>query len=288
MIFTFESLFGEEDRPRIAATSSRHNRKFASHTHTFYEMVYVLNGFTLHLSGTHATLLAAGDMFILPPGVEHTYVNAYRNGVLNFIFCPEDFADAFDAEDSLPGIKPLLTHPRDTEPVVVHVDISERRSVESIFEKICIERRERRPGWRTALRMRMVSLLIKYSRLYAAQYSEKHALSGGYSYVLRILAYVEKNYASDITVSHLAEEIGLNADYMSRRFKAIMGLSPSEYVRKFRVAKAMELLCTTDQSVTSIASACGFSDVCLFSRVFKNTAGVTPLEFRRGGAADME
>jgi len=215
-------------------------------------------------------------------------VNAYRNGVLNFMFCPEDFADAFDAEDYLPCITPLLTQPHTAEPVVVHVDIAERRSVENSFEKICLERRERRAGWRTSLRMRMISLLIKYSRLYAVQYSEGHALNGGYSYILKILACVEKNYASDITMGHLAAAAGLNPDYMSRRFKAIMGISPSEYVRKFRVAKAMELLCSTDMSVTAIASACGFADVCLFSRVFKNCTGVTPVEFRRSGTADME
>lgn len=288
MIYTFETFFGEGDRPRIAASTSWHSNKVDTHSHTYYELVYVLSGFALHFCGAHSTLLTAGDMFIIPPGVEHSYVNPYRNGIVNFMFCPEDFIDAFDETDALPGLRELFSHNPPDAPVVLHVDIGERRSIENTFEKIKAERRERQAGWRTSLKMRMVSLLIKYSRLYAAQFSEKHTLNGGYSYVLLILEYVERNYAGDITMEDLAAVARLNPDYMSRKFKNLMGMSPSEYVRKFRVAKAMELLCTTDITVAGIASACGFSDVCLFSRVFKNVTGITPIEFRKNGAMDME
>ncbi|MGM9653410.1 MAG: helix-turn-helix domain-containing protein [Eubacteriales bacterium] len=289
MVYTFEEYFGEGDRPRISAYTSLHKGKVNFHTHTFHEMVYVLNGFSLHFCGGRTTLLTAGDMFIIAPGVEHSYANPYRNGVLNFMFCLEDFIDSFDPEDELPCIRALLSATPEADSPILHVDIAERRSIENTFEKIRLERRTRAPGWRTSLRMRMVSLLLKYSRMYETQYGKgAHSVSSGYSYVLRILQYVEKNYADDISMEQLAKAAGLNADYMSRRFKAAMGMSPSDYVRKFRVAKAMELLGTTDMTVAGIASACGFSDVCLFSRVFKNITGVTPVEFRKNGILDLE
>lgn len=288
MIYTFESFFGEGDRPRIAASTSWHTNKVDTHSHTFYELVYVLSGFALHFCGPRSTLLTAGDMFLIPPGVEHSYVNPYRNGIVNFMFCPEDFRDVFEEMDTMPGLRTAFSPFPSAAPMVLHVDISERRSIENAFEKIRTERRERQHGWRTSLKMRIISLLIKYSRLYDAQICSGHTLTGGYSYVLLILEYVEKNYTGDISMENLANAAGLNPDYMSRKFKSLMGLSPSEYVRKFRVAKAMELLCTTDMTVAGIASSCGFSDVCLFSRVFKNITGITPVEFRKNGAMDME
>jgi len=287
MIYTFETYFGDGDRPRIAASPSWHNHKMSAHSHTFCELVYVLAGFSLHVCGSHSTLLTAGDMFLIPPGVEHTYVNAYRNGVLNFMFCPEDLADVLDTEDELPGIRELFTGDNPGEPVILHVDIAERRSVQNTFDAIRAERSARHPGWRTSLKMRMASLLVRYSRLYAAHLSENQTVGGGYSYVLRILSYVEKNYMGDISVEQLAQVAGLNPDYMSRRFKSMMGITPSDYVRKFRVAKAMELLSGTDMTVTAVASRCGFSDVCLFSRVFKNVTGVTPVQFRKSGILDL-
>ena len=289
LIYTFEEYFSEGERPRISAYTALHKEKVNFHSHTFYEMVYILNGFSLHFCAGRTTLLTAGDVFIIPPGIEHSYANTYRNGLVNFMFCLEDFIDCFDPADELPCIRALLDPAPDMVPPILHVDISERRSFENAFEKIRLERRTRAPGWRTSLRMRMVSLLIKYARLYATQYEKNpRAIGDSCSYVLRILQFVEKNYASDISMEQLAIVVGLNPDYMSRRFKATMGMSPSEYIRKFRVAKAMELLSSTDMTVAGIASACGFSDVCLFSRVFKGVTGVTPVEFRKSGLLDLE
>ena len=68
---------------------------------------------------------------------------------------------------------------------------------------------------------------------------------------------------------------------MARRFKAVMNMSPSEYIRRFRVAKAMELLSDTDLPIAQIAAETGFSDISLFSRVFKNTVGLPPASYRK-------
>ena len=60
-----------------------------------------------------------------------------------------------------------------------------------------------------------------------------------------------------------------------------MAMTPAEYVRKFRVAKSMDLLKTTDMSVAEIAEVVGFSDISLYSRVFKQVIGVSPAAFRK-------
>lgn len=287
MIYTFGQFFGESDLPRIAVSTSFHTRRVEAHSHTFYELVYVLAGFTLHFCGGHAALLTPGDLFLVPPGVEHSYVNAYHNGVLNFMFCPEDFVGCLDGAESLPGLSALTDGEASADVsrlAFLHVDIADRRSIENTFEKIRAERRDRPEGWQASLRARMTLLLLKYARLYAAQESGRSVPGGGYSYVLQILEYVENHYTEEIRMEQLSALVGLNTDYMSRRFKEQLGMSPTEYIRKFRVARAMELLCTTTLRVTEIAEMSGFSDVCQFSRVFRQVAGVTPLEFRRSGA----
>ena len=288
MIYTFESFFGEGVKPRITAHTSHHVRKIAAHTHTYYELVYVISGFALHSCARRTTLLTAGDLFIIPPGVEHSYLNPYRNGVLNFAFCLEDFREMLHGEDTLPGLFELMEADESFEPVILHMDIADRRSVENAFEKIRQERQQKAPGWRTSLCARMMLLLTKYARLHAIQYGDqRRALAGGYSYILQILRYIEKNYTADITTEDLAEITGLNPDYMARKFKNTVGISPTEYIRKFRVAKAMEWLCSTDATVTEVALMCGFGDVCVFSRVFKNSTGISPTDFRKESHADL-
>ena len=70
-------------------------------------------------------------------------------------------------------------------------------------------------------------------------------------------------------------------DYVSKQFKNQLSMSPSEYMRKFRIAKSMELLKSTDLSVAEITEMTGFKDISIFSRVFKQTIGKSPLSFRK-------
>ncbi len=288
VLYTFVSFFGEELHPRIAAHTAHHATKAPPHDHDYYEMVYTVSGFSLHSCAHRTTLLTPGDLFIIPPGVEHSYLNPYKNSVLNFVFYLEDFGDMLNREDTLPELLTLIGTNRSFEPTILHVDISERRSFENAFEKISQERKEKPLGWRTSICARMILLLTKYARLHAQQYGDNaRLLAGGYHYILQILRYVEKNYAADITTADLAEITGLHPDYLARKFKGIVGISPAEYLRKFRVVKAMELLCSTDASITKVATMCGFSDVSVFSRIFKNSTDISPTDFRKSSTSDL-
>ena len=92
---------------------------------------------------------------------------------------------------------------------------------------------------------------------------------------------MDTHYSENITMNDLSAVAGLSPDYMARKFKSALHMTPSEYVRKFRIARAMELLCTTDLSVAEVARRTGFSDVSLFSRVFKQAVGLPPASYRK-------
>ena len=116
---------------------------------------------------------------------------------------------------------------------------------------------------------------------------ENKSHSGGdyYGYIYKILRYIDENFSRDISMNDLSEITGLSSDYMSRKFKEVLHMPPSEYLRKFRIARAMELLCTTDMSVTEVAEQTGFSDVSLFSRVFKQAVGIPPVSYKKNAGS---
>jgi AraC-like DNA-binding protein len=62
--------------------------------------------------------------------------------------------------------------------------------------------------------------------------------------------------------------------------KRFFGLTPSQYIAKNRIAAASVLLRETDQSVSDIASSCGYYDHSAFTRTFRKIAGVSPTQFR--------
>jgi AraC-like DNA-binding protein len=67
---------------------------------------------------------------------------------------------------------------------------------------------------------------------------------------------------------------------LSRRFKALMGRSPRQYLQETRIAQAKRKLVETRWPVTDIAYECGFADAAQFARLFKQTTGMTPSHYR--------
>ncbi len=285
-IFQTRTFFEESDSgtPEVAIFEAEHDGRVDSHTHEFYEVVYVVNGFTLHSSVGRMNMLVTGDLFFVRPGEEHSYINAYRTKLYNLIFTANELGSMLSELSALPGLDAMFCgdEPDNIGARLIHVGMNERHAVESALEKIKTERIARRTGWQSLIRAQLISFLIRYSRMYEGQWNHcSQSANDYYGYIYKILSYVNDNYARPITTSELAEITGLSPDYMSRKFKQALNMSPSEYVRRFRIARAMELLCTTDTPVAEVARMTGFSDISLFSRVFKQAVGLPPAAYRK-------
>jgi len=60
-----------------------------------------------------------------------------------------------------------------------------------------------------------------------------------------------------------------------------MHLSPQQFLLKFRITKASELLMNTTLSINTIAHSCGYTDPLAFSKTFKKVTGLTPTQYRK-------
>ena len=280
------------DGPVVAIVPAEHHGRIRAHSHEFFEIVYVVDGFTLHSSGGAINLLVAGDLFFVRPGEEHSYINAYQTKLFNLIFDAGELGTLAADLAKLPGLDEMLGEPSPEQESgeaqairLLHVPMHERRNIESALREIEGERESRRTGWECALRVRLAAFLLRYARMYADQWDRRTISADDYyGYVYKILAYVDTHYSENITMNDLSRVTGLSPDYMTRKFKSALHMTPSEYVRKFRIARAMELLCTTDLSVAAVAEQTGFSDVSLFSRVFKQAVGLPPASYRKNAA----
>jgi transcriptional regulator GlxA family with amidase domain len=98
--------------------------------------------------------------------------------------------------------------------------------------------------------------------------------------VKRALAYLHQNYARPLARWEIAEAVGASEDYLSRVFSRELGLSPWDYLNRYRIQRAKDLLRRTNDSIRSIAQQVGFKDQAYFSRVFRKQTGTAPNEFR--------
>lgn len=87
--------------------------------------------------------------------------------------------------------------------------------------------------------------------------------------------------AEGVSVARLAEECGLSRSYFTKAFKCSTGLSPHEWLMRMRVERAKELMLGSDEPLSQIGVACGFSDQPHFSRIFLRLAGASPSTWRR-------
>ncbi|MFG7960879.1 helix-turn-helix domain-containing protein [Pseudomonas aeruginosa] len=84
-----------------------------------------------------------------------------------------------------------------------------------------------------------------------------------------------------VSVARLAEECGLSRSYFTKAFKGSTGLSPHEWLMHMRVDRAKDLMLRSDESLSQISLACGFSDQAHFSRVFLRLTKASPSAWRR-------
>ncbi len=100
-------------------------------------------------------------------------------------------------------------------------------------------------------------------------------------YVEEALADIALRYAGDIGAESIASRLNISADHLSRLFKAATGITLGEYLTRYRVRRAMELLADPSVRIGEAADLCGYGDQRYFSTIFKKYTGMTPSEFRK-------
>ena len=120
-------------------------------------------------------------------------------------------------------------------------------------------------------------------RFMNAMFSEKDK---GNPYIRQALRYIADNYDQPLTLTMVAEKIGLSPSYFSTLFHTIVGVSFREHLCRVRVEESKRLLLSSRYSLTDIAMAVGFTDQSYYCKVFRRIMGLPPGRFR--GQIDKE
>jgi len=97
----------------------------------------------------------------------------------------------------------------------------------------------------------------------------------------KAMEFIAENYSRKIRVADMAAVCCLTTEQFARLFKKEYKYTPREYLKRFRIMMAKEMLIDTNTTVECIAFNVGFETVSLFNRLFKEIVGVPPSEFRR-------
>ena len=273
------------DAPPVRVMAAYHTSA-NRHDHDFFEMVYVTDGFCLQDAAGSVSLLMEGDLFILKPGVSHKYMGNRVTHIYNCVFQLDALGESLSELRALPGLDRLFSGDLSLNPPRLHLSLSERKTVRRMLANMCEECTNHPMGWHVRLAGQLSGLLVEYARAYQAHVGAAEE-SGLYStYVPQALSYIDSNYTrSDLTVQTIASQVGVTGDYLSRQFRQVTGIAVQEYLRRYRFARAMELL-QGERPVGEVAQAVGFGSLCHFSREFRKELGITPTQYRLQAGRD--
>ena len=98
--------------------------------------------------------------------------------------------------------------------------------------------------------------------------------------VRSVKAYIEQHYAERVTLSLAAQQIFVNASYLSKIFAEVESIGFADYLCQVRIEHAKELLKDYTLRIYEIAERVGYQDVKHFMKTFKKHEGMTPSEYR--------
>ncbi|WP_331872309.1 response regulator [Cohnella abietis] len=110
-------------------------------------------------------------------------------------------------------------------------------------------------------------------------YTKKHSKNG--KLIDSILASIAERLQDNITLREVANQFSFSPNYLGLLFKEETGKNFSDYIISLRMEKAQQLLVSTKLKIYEVSGQVGYRYLPYFSRQFRETTGMTPLEYRR-------
>ncbi len=229
-----------------------------------YQISVCTGGTGKFLCGGREHDVAEGDIFIFSPRVPHEYYPTSNKWQMYFTVFGGEGAE---------GISEYLRLERSE--VRSCPDQNTRSKITEICSGLC---RSQDAYEKSLLLYRLLGLVSSLAKnTYGAENIERKKID---KKIRPVVAFIEKNYKSPVSLDEMAELIDVSKSYLCRVFKQAYSITPVTFLLNYRISKAKQLLISTDMKVRLLAAECGFNDTSYFCMMFKKSEGMTPEEFR--------
>ena len=103
----------------------------------------------------------------------------------------------------------------------------------------------------------------------------------GYERLARAMELILSDPANPLTVAEIARRVGFSAYQLNGRLKSLLGITARQLLTKTRIDAASQLLRSTMLPIGDVAQQSGYCDQSAFTRQFRKTSGLTPMQYRR-------
>ena len=249
------------------------------HNHNFIEINYCADGCISEYIEGKELFLNSGDFLIMSSSVFHVSVpcagtTAYnvlmRTGFYNETILSMKELNPHDRLCADFGYAVFRGSPSDSVVGQIIAMLTSNEYDNSPYQCIVSENMAR-------LLLCKISEAVMNNRI-SAQYEQTRGFM--ISDISALIQYIDENYAH-ISLKTLSERFGYSSVQIQRIIKKQTGTTFCKYINSLRVSRAAHLLSETSTSISQIASVLGFSSHEYFSRMFKDSSGYSPSDYRR-------
>lgn len=279
----FPELSIEDSRDNIKIV--RHNRynPLFSHSHAFFEMIYVYKGHCQNTVEDKQLNMETGDICIIAPETKHTMgVYDDESLVFNIIIRKStfktEFIDLFN-DDTILSIffnKTLFSNNANS---YITFSAAKDEYLQSILKFLIVEGTKQDKYYTTTM-----DTLLRAAFCVMLRSSNEMMLSNTHitynQNVINILNHIQSNYKT-VTLEEVAEKFSYSPDYISKLIKIHTGLSFAQILQDIKFKKACKILASSNIKILDVCYAIGYNSVEYFTRKFKEIYGISPTEYRR-------
>lgn len=249
------------------------------HWHEELEIIYIENGQMQIRIPSGSFLLERGDCIILNSNILHYGAAVIECRLRSLVFSPALVAGSADLIFAKKYMQPLLACNRFSH---YFIRSGEKKDVTDWFHQGFDALLRDCYGYEFTVRESLSRIcLFLYGEFKPQAESQNVPLNQDNIRIRKMLAYIHKNFADDISLSEISGMADISERECLRCFRRTIQISPIQYLLKYRIMQgAGMLLGNPAESISEIASLCGFDSPSSFASIFKRFYNCTPREYR--------
>ena len=272
----------------ICTVESRPDDALAMHWHDEVEFQHIMNGHARITCCKKQISANRGDIIFINQSAEHQIMPAGNDTVtLRSIIIHPTFILGFDQSDLINKyITPVISNNTFHHLHISH-DSRLHQQFAPLLEQLTMLNSTHSSGYELLSKACVLQLWklvydqLPHSTLFPSKTALRTASQDAYRAREAIL-YIQEHFMEPLTLDNIADSILVSKSECCRCFKRATGLSPFEYLMKYRIIEStLRMKHSTNESISEIAGAVGFNSTSYYNKVFKKFMGCTPSEYRQ-------
>lgn len=253
------------------------------HWHEEWELAIITEGTAVVAVDSERLVLSAGDGFFINTEVLHGTWN-FDDSACRFhslVFHPRLVGGSIDSVFWQNYVQPLWEN-TNLKYMIFRGDTDWHREAMEKIETAWLACLREEYGYELVVRdtlSQLLFMIVDHEKSLTGKPSAGSMRDG--SRMKTMLQYIHNHFGEEIFIDDIACSAAISKSECLRCFHSTIGTTPIQYLKKYRIERAAELLNGTEDKVVDIGIQCGFQDMSYFARAFRKVKGCTPTEWRR-------